>query len=97
MATLIGLDMISCFVWYVANTYPSNTINYQPLESVVGIFDAFHALIDEKIYQGRPHKELAKLEYSFMVGYIWSPKYLLVGSVWLLCCFHPLITWIGLC
>ena len=55
MATLIDLDMISCFVWYVADIYPSNRTNWQPLESVVGIYDAFHAFIGEKIYQGRPH------------------------------------------
>ena len=50
MVTLIGLDMISYFVWYVADIYSSNRIDWQPLESEIGIFDAFLAFIGKQMY-----------------------------------------------
>ncbi|KAI5059682.1 hypothetical protein GOP47_0026001 [Adiantum capillus-veneris] len=45
--------------------YPSNTTDWQLVESIVGIFYAFHAFIGEEMYRGRQHKELADNEIFF--------------------------------
>lgn len=43
-----------------ADIYPSNRVDWQPIQCVTGIFDCYHAFVGEKLYTGRTHKELAE-------------------------------------
>ena len=66
-------------VLHIADIYPSNRIDWQPVECIVGIFDSFHAFIGEQMYRGRSHRELARNGiFFFDMSYI-EPKMISAG------------------
>ena len=43
-----------------ADIYPSNQVDWQPIESIIGVFHVYHAYVGEQIFQGHTHGGLAK-------------------------------------
>lgn len=54
--------------------YPSNLEDWQPIESIVGIFDAFHAFIGEHLYKVRSARSLAERGVFFYDKFYTAPQ-----------------------
>ena len=54
------LDLFSSLIFRVVDIYPSNTEDWQPVECIMGIFDAFHASVGELMYRTSAKRALAE-------------------------------------